>query len=77
MKNVLIESTKEALRLVVLAVIPVFIAGIDSTTGAISINWSMVITVAAITGLRFVDSFLHETGKAKDDPTLKKGLTQF
>ena len=65
------ESIKEGLRIIVIAVIPVILMGVNVETGEIAINWSVIIVVGLVAGLRFVDKWLHETGKAE------KGLTRF
>lgn len=61
------EALKEGLRVAVLAVIPVAIDGISNG----SLDLRLLGTVALIAILRFVDSWLHESGQAK------KGLTRF
>lgn len=77
MKEAVIEAVKEFFRVVVLAIIPVVIAGIEGGV----IDWKLVATVGAIAGLRFVDKLLHEIGKAEEgkspDNSLIKGLTRF
>lgn len=69
----LIEATKEALRVVVIAVIPILITQIQQD----SIDINIVIVTGAIALLRFVDKYLHEVGKENDNTTLIKGLTRF
>ena len=76
------NALKEALRLVVLAIIPIVLLGIDSGTGAVAINWALVQVTALITALRFIDKLMHESGKAKQIETKKPskltlGLTRF
>lgn len=61
------ESSKEGLRVVLLAVIPV---AIDSLLKG-QLDLRLVVTVGAVALLRFVDSWLHKSGKAE------KGLTRF
>lgn len=61
------EAVKEALRVVVLAIIPVIIDSLNKS----EVDVKLVVTVGAIALLRFVDSWLHESGKAK------LGLTRF
>lgn len=55
----LIESGKEFLRVVVLAILPVLISGIQENL----LDWRLIATVAAVAGLRFIDSALHEYNK--------------
>lgn len=61
------ESLKEGLRVVLLAVIPLAIDML--TSGHVSLNALGI--AAAIAGLRFIDKWLHTSGKAE------KGLTRF
>lgn len=72
-KNALIEATKELLRVVLLAVVPVLITGVENG----SVEPSVIATVALLAGLRFIDKLLHETGKENKNDSLKKGLTRF
>jgi len=69
----LVEASKEAARLALLAVIPLVIAGLEKG----SVDWRGLAVVAAITLLRFVDKALHVEGKLEGNETLIKGLTQF
>lgn len=73
MKEAVIEAVKEALRLVLLAIIPLVIAGLEA--GAV--DWKAVGIIAGVTALRFVDKLLHEWGKDADNELLTKGLTRF
>lgn len=77
MKEALIEAVKEFFRVVVLAIIPLLIAGIESGV----IDWKLIGTVGAIAGLRFIDKWLHEIGKVEEAKSpnnlLIKGLTRF
>lgn len=56
--NALIEAAKEGLRVVVLAIIPVLIIGLEN-----GMDWRLVWVTGAIAGLRFVDKYLHESSK--------------
>ena len=80
--EVLKKATLEALRLLVLALIPVSIPMIQ----AWAIDWKMLATVGIITVLRFIDKALHEAGKELEDEdtrkdpitsVLTKGLVRF
>lgn len=73
----LIEAVKEAARGVVLAIIPIVIMGIDTDSGTFNVNWVLVQLTAIVTVLRFVDSWLHEQGKASKNETMEGGLTRF
>lgn len=73
----LIEALKEAARVVLIAILPIVLMGIDAKARTIHIDWFLVEFTAVITSLRFVDSWLHEQGKAKGNDVLKGGLTRF
>lgn len=73
MKQAYIEAFKEMMRVVLLAVIPLLIDNLGSG----EFNWRLIWVTAAIAGLRFVDSMLHEYGKRVGSTTLSKGLTRF
>lgn len=76
----IIESLKDAGRIVVLAIVPILIADLSNGNG---INWQVIAVTAAIAGLKFIDSMMHET--AKEEPKAlrnegmlgEKGLTGF
>jgi len=76
MNKALKESLKELSRIVVLAVIPILISGLNSTNGTVSVDPNVVLVVALLALLRWLDKFLHETGKEKNN-TLIKGITRF
>ena len=73
----LIESLKELLRVVVLAIVPVVIVSVEN--GAI--DWKVVATVGGVAALRFIDKLLHNYGKenetTKVPSPLTGGLTRF
>lgn len=73
MRDAIMEGVKEALRLGVLAIIPVLITGLNNG----EIDWQLVATVGLIAILRFVDKTLHQLGKEKNNEMLIKGLTRF
>ena len=52
------ESLKEGARLVLLAVLPVILSGINTNTGVIDINWSIVGTVALATNIIIISKML-------------------
>lgn len=62
------KATLEALRLVVLALIPVSIPMIQ----AWDIDWKMLAIIGVITLLRFVDKYLHALGKEREEAGTKK-----
>ena len=61
------KAIKEALRIVILAIIPIIIDGINQG----EVNYILVISAGVIALLRFIDKLLHETGIAE------KGITRF
>ena len=69
MKKAFIEALKEAGRVVVLAVIPVLIASLESNT----FDWRAIAVVAGLAFLRFIDKYLHV--KAPEGES--GGLTRF
>jgi hypothetical protein len=73
MSKPLQEAILEALRLMVLSIIPITIAGLETGT----VNLQLIGVTAAITLLRFTDKLLHSIGKERGDERLSKGLVQF
>ena len=67
--NPLWEAIKYPLRLLVLAIIPFLIAYLTE----LPYEWAAILTAV----LSFIDKILHEVGKAENNETLTKGLTQF
>lgn len=67
------KAVLEAMRVMVLAAIPVLIDGLSSGL----IDWRLVGVTVAVAGLRFLDKLLHEYGKEAGDDRLVKGLTRF
>lgn len=71
-----IEAVKEALRVTLMAIIPIILMGIDPQGKVINIDWFLVQFTAIVVLLRFVDSWLHN--RTDEDGWLKrKGLTGF
>ena len=68
-KTALWEASKEPLRLLFLAIIPIFSVMLLDVPG----EWAVV----AIAVLRFIDKLLHELGKESGDKNLELGLTRF
>lgn len=69
----LLEALKEGLRVIVLSLIPVVLIQLEQG----SLNLKSIGLVGVISGLRFLDKWLHELGKEKEDNKLMKGLTGF
>jgi hypothetical protein len=68
------EALKELGRVVLMAVIPFVIVAVENG----SIDYKAVGIVAALAALRFIDKYLHEVGKAKEEGSvLTLGLTRF
>ena len=63
----IVAAAKELLRVVVLAVIPVLIIGLENG----KVDAKTLYVIGAIAALRFIDKYLHKSGKAE------KGLTRF
>lgn len=68
-----IEASKEALRVVVLSIIPVLITQVELGI----VNYKVIAVVGLLALLRWLDKFLHEVGKTREDSPLTKGLTRF
>lgn len=68
-----IEASKEALRVVILSIIPILITQIETNV----IELKVLAVVALLSFLRWVDKYLHEVGKENGDDRLKTGLTRF
>jgi hypothetical protein len=67
----------EALRLVVLAILPILLASVNLQTGAIHLNFTLIGATAFVTVLRFIDKWIHEIGSENGNDTLTGGLTRF
>jgi hypothetical protein len=67
------EALKEAGRVVLLAVLPLLISGLENN----SLDLRIVAVVGGVTLLRFVDKYMHELGKEENNEELLKGLTRF
>lgn len=57
------EAIKEWLRLVLIAITPVIVVGVDLTNGNFDINWQIVLAVGTVTLLRAIEKWLHEMSK--------------
>ena len=68
-KEILWESVKEPLRLLVLSVLPLLAVYFAE----LPYEWAGVIVVL----LRFLDKLLHNIGKENEDDNLTLGLTRF
>ena len=76
-KTALIKALKELGRIVVIAILPVFVSSVNLQTGLIDINWAIVLATAFVATLKVTDKFLHELGNEYDDENLKRGLVRF
>ena len=72
-KEAIVEAVKELLRVVLLAVVPFLIAGIENG----SLNARAVGVVALLALLRGIDKLVHEWGKATKNVAMEGGLTRF
>lgn len=73
MREAFIEAGKEFARIVVLAIIPVIILGLEKG----EVNPKLILITGGIALLRAVDKMLHEWGKEENNKTLEGGLTRF
>ena len=73
MNDELKEAVKEALRVCLIAVIPIAIDGLGSG----EFNLRAIMIVALIAALKCLDKYLHEAGKTDGNESLTKGLTRF
>ena len=67
------EALKEVGRVLLFAIIPLAIASLESWT----LDWKQFAIVGGVAVIRFIDKYLHETGKLIGDESLKKGLSRF
>ena len=85
-KNPFLEAVKEFLRNVVMGmlaevavvIIPIIIAGINTTTGVIMINWQLIYAVGLVTFLtavlRGLDKWKHEQSKLENPEDQGKSM---
>lgn len=73
MKQAIIVALQELARVILLAVIPILITGVENG----SVDWRIVGTVALLAGLRFADKLVHAWGKETDNKLMIKGITRF
>lgn len=71
--NSLIEAFKEAVRVVLISIIPLAIIQLQDGT----IDTRVISITAAIAFLRFIDKWMHEWGKKNESKLISKGLTRF
>lgn len=69
----IIEASKEALRVVLLSIIPVLVTQLELG----KVDYKVLSIVGLLALLRWLDKFLHEVGKTKEGSRLTKGLTRF
>jgi len=55
----LAEALKEAFRNVALAILPILIGGINTSTGAIVFDYRVIFAVSLLALLRTVDRYVH------------------
>ena len=67
------KAIKEVGRVVVLAVLPILIANLESGV----FDWRLIAVTAGLALLKAIDKFFHEIGKNEGDEVLIKGLTRF
>lgn len=72
-KKAVVEASKECLRVILFAVIPVAIDMLNKG----QVDYRLLAVTGAIAGLRFIDSLLHNYGKETGNDTLSGGITRF
>lgn len=71
-QEAIIKGLQEAARVVVLAVLPILVTGLQNGY----VDWNVVLVAAGIAVLKFIDKYLHSI--ADEDGWLKlQGLTGF
>lgn len=73
-KKAALSALAELLRIVVLSAIPVAVTMLESNG---EIDMKVLMVVAAIAGLRFIDKLLHKYGKVAGKESLIKGIVRF
>jgi len=69
-KEATLEATKELLRVVMLAVLPVTISAIETN----KVDFRVIGIVAIVSALKFIDSLLHEANKELPKKEQNSGL---
>lgn len=72
-KEPLDKATREAGRVVLLAVLPLAIYQLETD----ALNPKVLLYVGLVALLKWLDKLLHEVGKESGNENLKKGLTRF
>lgn len=62
------KALKEGLRVVILAVLPIVMAGVNIQTGTVVINWTVIQAVVILATLRIIDKYLHEANNENRAP---------
>ena len=71
-KQALIEGAKELGRVIVIAILPILMASINTQTGEININMQILLAALIIALLKAVDRYVHK------EPNIKsKGILPF
>lgn len=53
------EGVKDALRVSVIAILPVILAGINSSTGTFNIDWKVVMATLVVAIIKGIDKWVH------------------
>lgn len=69
----LVKAIKEAMRVILIAIIPIVIGMLES--GAFDMR--VILASGGIALLKFIDKLLHELGKELEKEVLIKGITRF
>lgn len=76
-KKALIEAGREMLRLVIIAVVPVILTGINTATGSITVDWRVVVAIVLTTLLRAIEKYSYTLGKETDSQNKVSKFLQF
>jgi hypothetical protein len=70
-KDFFVGFLLEFLRVVYISVVPIVYTGINTTTGIIKINWTVVTALLIMAAFKALDRALHNSGFAE------KGIVRF
>ena len=59
-KQALIEGAKELGRVIVIAILPILMASINTQTGEVNINMQILLAALIIAALKAVDRYVHK-----------------
>lgn len=71
------EGLKELARIVLIAVFPVILLGLNPVNGTVTIKWNVVGVVALVAVIKSFDKYVHVWGKENNNESAELGLTRF